>query len=651
MDQEKTISAPEEQFEGTPPIETITTDPAQDSEQPSISEEQSILEPITEEQAKAPPATHHYANLSLPEILMEFDRMLNQKDSTELMRNAEMIKSFFYKGLRKERGEKPIQETHETLPEGQDDAEEIEMGEPSLDLSIQDVNEEELLYVNEENAFKRMYVKYKSLRSEYVKQQELQKEHNLKLKQAIIDELKALVEKQEDLNHTFPEFRNLQARWKEVGPVPIGNTKDIWDTYQHYVEKFYDYVKINNELRDLDFKKNLEQKMQLCEKAEELLLESGILSAFHKLQKLHEEWRESGPVARECREQIWERFKAATSAINKKHQSYFDEQKEIQKNNLEAKIALCEKAEEVAKTEVTEANDWNRLSKEVENLQKLWRSIGFASKKDNQKVYDRFRTACNMFYDTKRQFYAHFKHEMQENYARKIALCEQAEVLKDSDEWRKTSDLLMNLQRQWKEIGPVARKQSDQIWKRFRTACDAFFENKTNHFSAIDDKYEDNLKKKEALLQEIRYYEHSGNGNESMTALKEFQRRWAEIGFVPIKEKERIQTAYTKALDSNFSSLRAAEGERKLNKFKRRIEDMHTNGKPERTLRSEREKLLYKFRQMESDIALWENNMGFFAKSKNAETLIADMQRKISLAKEELLLIEEKIKMMDKQFE
>ena len=616
MYQENDIPAPEEQFDGQIPVEVDLNEPADVQ--------------IVEQQVP-------YANLSLPEILLEFDRLLNQSDSTELMRNAELLKTFFYKGLRKERGEKPNPETTALQSEGEEEPDEVEMGAG-----------ESPLYADEENAFKRMYGKYKSLRAEFAKHQELQKDHNLQLKQAIIDELKVLVEKQEDLNHTFPEFRALQMRWKEVGPVPIAHTKDIWDTYQHFVEKFYDYVKINNELRDLDFKKNLEQKTLLCEKAEELLLEPAILPAFHKLQKLHEEWRESGPVAREHREQIWERFKATTSAINKKHQEYFEEQKEAQKKNYKEKIMLCEKAEEIAGMEPGDANDWNKRSKDIENLQKVWRTIGFASKKENQKVYDRFRTACNKFYDAKRRFYSQYKQSMQGNYERKMALCEQAEALQNSDEWRKTSDLFINLQRQWKEIGPVSRKQSDVIWKRFRSACDAFFENKTKHFSAIDENFEENLKKKEAMLKEIRNYVRSGNSNESLAALKEFQRRWAEIGFVPIKDKERIQTAYSQALDLIFNNLRASEGERKLNKFKRRIEDMHTNGK---SVRSEREKLLYKFRQMESDIALWENNIGFFAKSKNADSMISEMNRKIAMAREELLLLEEQIKMMDKQFE
>ena len=711
MDQETKLTAPEEQFEGQTPKETKLTeipapemqDPvaAQDPQEEAVPEipeppvaaeivptpepeseptpePEPVPEPFVEvepepvqepapevapeetpvEEAPAlvveSPEAPSYSQMGLPEILMEFDRLLHLEDGTELQKCAELLKSLFYKNLRKERGEivenQEIQDAEVEMP----DAEGEDVAEPETEAEMAqeaDAQTSVLLYVNEENAFKRMYAQYKGLRAEFLKQQELQKEQNLKQKQAIIEELKVLVEKQEDLNHTFPEFRTLQTRWKEVGPVPIANTKDIWDTYQHYVEKFYDYVKINNELRDLDFKKNLEIKTVLCEKSEELLLEPSIISAFHRLQKLHDEWRESGPVAREHREQVWERFKTATSAINKKHQEYFEEQKVQQKKNLEEKTLLCEKVEEIAAVKIEDANDWNKYSKEVENLQKLWRTIGFASKKDNQKIYDRFRTACNTFYNTKRQFYSQFKQEMQENYDRKLALCEKAEALRDNDDWRKTTDLFIDLQRQWKEIGPVARKQSDQIWKRFRTACDAFFDQKSKHFKTVDGNYEDNLKGKQALLEEIRQFVPSNNGAENLAALKEFQRRWAEIGFVPIKEKEKIQAAYRAALDVHFSALRGNEGERRINKFKKRVEDMHSGGKPERAFRSEREKLVYKFRQMEADIAVWENNMGFFAKSKNADSLIADIEKKVAKAKEELQLLEEKIKLMDQQLD
>ena len=450
------------------------------------------------------------------------------------------------------------------------------------------------------------------------------------------------------MQHIFPAFRELQNRWKVVGPVPQAKNKDIWESYQYLVEKFYDFVKINNELRDLDLKKNLELKIALCEKAELLAADQNVVSAFTKLQKLHEEWRDIGPVPKEHREEIWERFKVSTGSINKKQQDYFEGQKESQKDNLTKKIALCERCEAIA---ASENRDWNAQTKEIESLQIEWKSVGFASKKDNQKIYDRFRAACDAFYGAKREHFSQFKNTMQDNYDKKIALCEQAEALKDSDEWKKTTDQLISLQKKWKEIGPVARKQSDAVWKRFRAACDFFFENKTKHYSNVDEEYDVNLKKKLELIEEINEFKLDSKSAENVEALKDFQSRWSEIGFVPIKEKERVQAAYRHAIDQKFSEYKSAENEGKLNNYKKHLKDLQTSSRGDRGLRAERDKLVQKFRKMEADISVWENNMGFFAKSKNADALINDLEKKNEVAKQELAQLEEKIKIIDKQHE
>jgi hypothetical protein len=363
-------------------------------------------------------------------------------------------------------------------------------------------------------------------------------------------------------------------------------------------------------------------------------LESSIITAFNKLQKYHEEWRELGPVAGEYREQIWERFKNATAAINKKHQEFFEQQKEEQKKNLETKKALCEKAEEIANVEAKENKNWNEYSKKMEELQKLWRTIGFATKKENTRIFERFRAACDKFYTTKREFYGQFKSDMQENLKKKIALCEQAESMANSEEWKKTTDKLINLQKQWKEIGAVPRKQSNAVWKRFRTACDAFFNRKTTHFSGVENEHNDNLKQKQAIIAEIEAFVTSKDPAENLTALQSFQRRWTEIGFVPFKEKEKLQTAYRTALDKHFQNFKVSDNEKKLMRFKSRVNEMQTaSDKGNRAMRSEREKLVFKLRQLESDIALWENNIGFFAKSKNADTMIAEVNSKIAKAR------------------
>lgn len=605
--------------------------------------------PAPEEQlreSESPESTTESANLaeypdhsskSLKEIVQLFQQMLDRGDQQEMYKYADGLKAAFYKALKREKiaaGFQVPQEITENSPE--EEAESPVSVNPFAEL---------------ERGFKELYQNYKSLRTEFLQSLEKQKEENLKIKTDIIEELKELLEKQEDIQQTFPAFRELQNRWKSVGPVPQSRNKDMWETYQYLVERFYDYVKINNELRDLDFKKNLEMKVELCEKAEALMEETNIVQAFKRLQKLHEEWREIGPVNKEMREEIWDRFREATSKINKKQQDHFENQKDEQKLNLEKKRELCDKIEALVNSTKEEKVDWNFLTKEVENLQTEWREIGFATKKENQRIYDRFRAACDIFYNAKREHYTQFKEVMQENYEKKIALCEQAEALKESQDWKRTTDQLINLQKRWKEIGPVARKHSDAIWKRFRAACDYFFDSKSKHFSTVDENYEQNLARKQEIIKEINEYKLDSKAIENSMALKDFQERWSEVGFVPLKDKERIQAAFRHALESKFGEIRNPEHENKLNRFRKHIQEVQSSGKGDRIIRAERDKLVQRFRQMEADIAVWENNIGFFAKSKNADTLLADIEKKIIMAKEELAQLEEKIKLIDGQNE
>ncbi len=364
--------------------------------------------------------------------------------------------------------------------------------------------------------------RYRDLKGEYNKSQDEHKHVNLDEKYKIIDEIKELVKNKESINRTFQEFRDLQKRWRSIGPVPQQNVKDLWETYHHHVEAFYDYIRINQELRDLDLKKNLESKIHLCEKAEELMFEPNVVNAFKVLQELHDQWREIGPVPAEMRVEIWNRFKEATSKINKKHQEYFVSLKNEQKSNLDAKNALCEKAEELSSMEIKSNKDWATCSHELMELQKVWKTIGFAPKKDNAKIYKRFRDACDAFFNRKREFYGVFKEEQNNNLQLKTDLCVQAESLKESTEWKKTTEDLILLQQRWKEIGPVPHKQSDKVWKRFRTACDTFFERKTKHFSEIDNSFGSNLQKKLDLIKQIEGFTLGDNASESLDKLKEF---------------------------------------------------------------------------------------------------------------------------------
>ena len=417
----------------------------------------------------------------------------------------------------------------------------------------------------DEARFKELFALYRNERDKYIAELEANKESNLKLKLAIIEELKELINSDETMNTTFSRFRELQQRWKEVGLVPQQNVKDLWETYNLHVENFYNFIKINKELRDLDLKKNYELKISLCEQAEELTLETQVVEAFRRLQKLHDEWRETGPVAIEFKETLWERFKEASSRINKRHQEHFESLKAEQTKNLALKHELCQKIEAITTRPILSRKEWNKASEELLEIQKVWKTIGFAPKKDNNRIYE-----------------------------------------------------------------------------RFRAACDKFFERKAAHFASVDSQHEENLKLKQALLEEMRGADVKAGG---FDAIKEFQRRWSQIGFVPIKFKDALQKEYKSIVDGMFATLRSSERDRSINRFRERVSNMKSSGQ----LRSERERLFNKVRQMEQDIALLENNIGFFSKSKNAEALIADVREKIERTKRDMSEIIEKIKLIDEQ--
>ena len=394
-------------------------------------------------------------------------------------------------------------------------------------------------------------------------------------------------------------------------------------------------VKINRDLRDLDFKKNLEAKEKFCQTAEKLSENENVVEAFRELQKLHEQWKEFGPVAKEYRDSIWDRFKAATAVINKKYQAYFEGQKEKQQENLVRKTELCEQVEAIAEKEVKSSNEWNALSTAIEEIQKTWRTIGFATRKENQKIYDRFRAACDKFFSRKREYYTRFKDSMNENLEKKLYLIEQAEALKDSKEWKKTAEALIALQKQWKEIGAVPRKKSEQIWKRFRAACDAFFNERDRNVRPEND-FHGNLKAKKALIDEINEYVLSGDAAADREAARGFVEKWQGIGFVPFKEKEAIQSAYNEAMQAKFPdfSLRAS----------RQGAGSGRSGGFSRKPQSEKERLVQQYNKLQQDIDTYENNIGFFSSSKNSAPLIQKMQERIDAAKQELKDLEAKIR-------
>lgn len=564
-----------------------------------------------------------YSEKSLSEILDIFSGMLEAEDHHDLYKNAEPLKAAFYKNLKKERAAAMASEGSE----GNLSSDNSENGDAVTARTVP--------FIDEERRFKEMYARYKADRAEYNARNEKAMEENLSKKLDIIDKIKNIIEKG-DVSHTsFTEFRTLQQEWRDAGPIPNSRYKDVYETYQHTVEMFYDLVSIDRELRDLDFKKNLEVKTRFCEMAEKLADNKNVVEAFRALQKLHEEWKEFGPVAKEYRESIWERFKAATSVINKKYQAYFEEQKAKFKANLEAKTALCEKAEEIMNTAIESAKDWSKYSDAMENLQQEWKKIGPVAKKDSQKIYDRFRAACNRFFDSRKEYYSKFRDEMQENYQKKLAICEQAESMMNSEDWKATTEFFVNLQKQWKEIGPVSRKRAEQLWKRFRSACDTFFDNRNAKSDDPSITLYQNLKFKKALVKEVKEYVLSGNQEDDAAAMKDFIERWNAIGYVPMRDKEKINNAFKAALAEKFPS---AEKELRRNRPQARKQAAPV---------SEKERLIQLYNKKEAELTTYENNIGFLSQSSGG--LIKQLQDQIEALKAELAKLEGQIRELEQK--
>lgn len=564
-----------------------------------------------------------YSEKSLSEILDIFSGMLEAEDHHDLYKNAEPLKAAFYKNLKKERAAAMASEGSE----GNLSSDNSENGDAVTARTVP--------FIDEERRFKEMYARYKADRAEYNARNEKAMEENLSKKLDIIDKIKNIIEKG-DVSHTsFTEFRALQQEWRDAGPIPNSRYKDVYETYQHTVEMFYDLVSIDRELRDLDFKKNLEVKTRFCEMAEKLADNKNVVEAFRALQKLHEEWKEFGPVAKEYRESIWERFKAATSVINKKYQAYFEEQKAKFRANLEAKTALCEKAEEIMNTAIESAKDWSKYSDAMENLQQEWKKIGPVAKKDSQKIYDRFRAACNRFFDSRKEYYSKFRDEMQENYQKKLAICEQAESMMNSEDWKATTEFFVNLQKQWKEIGPVSRKRAEQLWKRFRSACDTFFDNRNAKSDDPSITLYQNLKSKKALVKEVKEYVLSGNQEDDAAAMKDFIEKWNAIGYVPMRDKEKINNAFKAALAEKFPS---AEKELRRNRPQARKQAAPV---------SEKERLIQLYNKKEAELATYENNIGFLSQSSGG--LIKQLQDQIEALKAELAKLEGQIRELEQK--
>ena len=497
-----------------------------------------------------------------------------------------------------------------------------------------------------EEEFKNIMSVIKEKRSALTAELEKQKEMNLQVKLSIIEELKELVESPDDANKSYTEFKKLQQQWNEVKLVPQAKVNELWKNYQLYVEKFYDLLKLNNEFREYDFKKNLEIKTHLCEAAEKLADEADVVSAFHQLQKLHQEFRDTGPVAKELRDEIWARFKAASTTVNRRHQQHFEALKEVEQHNLDQKTVICEIIEAIDYKELTNFASWESKTQEVIALQNKWKTIGFAPQKMNVKIFERFRKACDEFFRRKGEFFKSLKEGMNENLEKKRALCEKAEALKDSTDWKATADELTKLQKEWKTIGPVAKKYSDAVWKRFISACDYFFEQKNKATSSQRSVEQENLEKKKAIIEKLNVIDDQMDTEEATQLVRDLMKEWNGVGHVPFKEKDRIYKQYHSQVDKLFERFNISASNKKLSNFKSTISSIQ-EGSPQALYR-EREKLVRAFDNMKNELQTYENNLGFLTtSSKKGNSLLTEINRKVEKLKADIELVKEKIKVVD----
>lgn len=512
-------------------------------------------------------------------------------------------------------------------------------GEPEAFLPAPNVLEDE---------FKAAMNVIKQKRAELQAELDRQKEENLQKKQEILERIKALSATPEEANQAYKEFKELQNQWKELTLVPAEKANELWKTYQLYVEQYYDQLKLNNEFREYDFKKNLEIKTRLCETAEKLNEEADVISAFQQLQALHQEFKETGPVAKELREEIWARFKAASTAVNKRHQQYFEELKQKEEENLAHKTALCEKIEAIDLTAIKTAAAWEAQTQQIIEMQKEWRTIGFAPQKMNVKIFERFRGACDRFFTEKAAFFKRLKEEQAQNLAKKTELCEKAEALKDSTDWKATADKLMQIQKEWKTIGAVPKKHSESLWQRFIGACDYFFEQKGKNTASQRGEEKENLQKKEQVIEKLKALLESDEEENKQDAVRELMKEWNEIGFVPFKEKDKIYKAYHETVNQLFKALNMSAARRRLDNFKNNLKNDAKEGG--QGLSRERERLVRAYENKRSEIKTYENNLGFLTcSSKKGSSLLNEMNKKMEKLKDELNLIGEKIAAIDKE--
>ena len=599
------------------------------AEEPAV-EEPAAEEPKAEEPAVEEPKAEEpklekvdYSSLDKGQLVGELEKLLTMSVDSVKDHVAQIKAAFF--ALRKE---EIAAEKAEFLAKG---------NEESAFAPLEDEIEQKM---------KELLGEFKEKRAEFNAEQDAVKQENLEKKLKIIEEIKTISQDTDNINRQFSHVQQLQQEFKAIGEVPSTSTTEVWKSYQQTIENFYDLLKINKELRDYDFKKNLEIKQQLCEEAEALDEENDVIAAFKKLQALHDKWRETGPVAKDIREQLWARFKTASSVINKKHQAFFEERKASEKENAEAKTALCEEIEKIKTDDLKTYAAWDAVTKQIIGLQEEWKKLGFASRKVNTTLFTRFRKSCDEFFAAKAAFFKQMKEELADNLAKKTELCEKAEALKDSTDWKATTDALIALQKEWKTIGPVVKKHSDAVWKRFIGACDYFFEQKKKQTSSQRSVEHDNLKAKKEIIAQINAILNAEEEPEDAPQqIRDLMTKWQGVGHVPYKEKDKIYAQYKEAIDKAFEKFDMKAVRARLSNFENSISQSGSD-----KVYHERERLVRAYEQKCNELKTYENNMGFFtASSKNGNTIVKELEKKISNLKDEIALLEQKIKIIDEK--
>ena len=590
-----------------------------------------------------------YDHFTKEEVVRTLEEIVTDEDINKIKKQVSLLKLRFMQLNKEEAEQRRLEKAsageaaENKEPEAKGgEAVEAENAEAENGAAEEQLTEEQLL----DKRFHAAFAKYKENKQKYIDRQEQQKAENLAAKQNLLDKLKELIDSEISLKEIYDQFKAIQEEWKGIGPVPQADTTEIWQNYHFYVEKFFDKVRINKELRELDLKKNLESKIALCEKTEALLLEPSIFESFSLLQQYHNEWKEIGPVPDDKREEIWARFKNASDLINQKRREHYDLMAKEQENNYQAKLALCLRAEEVTKIDFSSMKQMNEAGNIASELLKTWRTIGPAPRQHNDEIWNRFKNTLDTFFEKKKESMRKIKEEQLDNYNRKVNLCIEAEAIAQRKDWKKATEELLNLQKEWKSIGFVAKKQSDAIWKRFRKACDDFFAAKKEYFSNIEANEQDNMAKKEELIRKVAETPLADTREENLNIIKSFQREWTEIGYTPIAEKERLWKAFRAAIDQRFDQLRANENEMRKNNYQQHIQNILEDDNSSDALKKERKFLQNKIAQLTEEVTLWSNNLGFFASSKNADLLKAQFEKKIESAREEIKQLEEKLKLL-----